>query len=101
MAQLFRYLFTDDRQKSEIFTFMIPSSFLLDVENDLKSRDFTSSNQKWSLSFSKANDQLSVYLTLKSAYEGMLVIADYGNLIALFSPSNKFSIHAQFVTLKA
>jgi len=34
MAQLFRYLFTDDRQKSEIFTFMIPSSFLLDVEND-------------------------------------------------------------------
>jgi hypothetical protein len=78
MAQLFRFLFTDDRHKSEIFTFMIPSSFILDTDTDLKSRDFTSSNQKWSLSFSKLNGHLSTYLTLKSAYEGMQVTADYG-----------------------
>ena len=57
---------------------MIPSSFILDLENELKSRDFTSSNQKWSFSFSKANDQLSVHVTLKSVYEGMIVLADYG-----------------------
>ena len=79
MAQLFRYLYTDDRHKSEIFTFMIPSNFILDIENDLKSRDFTSSNQKWSLSFTKINEQLNIFLTLKSAYEGMNVLADYGN----------------------
>lgn len=80
MAQLLRYLYVDDRSKSEIFTFMIPSNFILDNETDLKSRDFTSSNQKWSLSFTKVNEQLSVFVTLKSAYEGMCVMADYGRL---------------------
>ena len=57
---------------------MIPSSFILDVDTELKSRDFTSSNQKWSLSFTKVNGQMSSFLTLKSAYEGMTVTADYG-----------------------
>ena len=78
MAQLFRFLFTDDRHRSEIFTFMIPSFFILDMDTELKSRDFTSSNQKWSLSFVKSNGQLSSFLTLKSVYEGMTVTADYG-----------------------
>lgn len=54
MAQLFRFLCNDGpSSRSEVFTFMIPSSFILDSDSDLKSRDFTSSNQKWSLSFSK------------------------------------------------
>jgi hypothetical protein len=78
MAQLFRFLFVEDRHRSEIFTFMIPSSFILDMDTDLKSRDFTSANQKWSLSFQKQNGQMSVYLTLKSCFEGMTVTADYG-----------------------
>lgn len=78
MAQLFRFLFTEDRARSEIFTFMIPSNFVLDMDTELKSRDFTSSNQKWSLSFYKNNGQLSTFLSLKSAYEGMTVTADYG-----------------------
>lgn len=77
MAQLFRFLYMDDRHRSEVFTFMIPSSFILDVDTDLKSRDFTSSHQKWSLSFSKLDGQLSAFVTLKSAYEGMTVTADY------------------------
>ncbi|CAF0783120.1 unnamed protein product [Brachionus calyciflorus] len=78
MAQLFRFLFTDDRSRSEVFTFMIPSNFILDMDTELKSRDFTSSNQKWSLSFHKNNGLLNTYLTLKSCYEGMIVTADYG-----------------------
>ena len=78
MAQLFRFLFTDDRNRSEIFTFMIPSSFVLDMESELKSRDFTSSNQKWSLSFYKSNGFLNAFVTLKSVFEGMLVTAEYG-----------------------
>jgi hypothetical protein len=57
---------------------MIPSNFILDVDTELKSRDFTSSNQKWALSFTKYNGQMSAFLTLKSAYEGMQVMADYG-----------------------
>lgn len=78
MAQLFRFLFTDDRHRSEIFTFMIPSTFILEADTELRSRDFTSYNQKWSLSFHKLNGQLSAYLTLKSAYEGMTVTGEYG-----------------------
>jgi hypothetical protein len=78
MAQLFRFLYMDDRHRSEVFTFMIPSSFILDADNELRSRDFTSSNQKWSLSFMKNNGQLSPMLTLKSVHEGMTVNADYG-----------------------
>jgi hypothetical protein len=78
MAQLFRFLYMDDRHRSEVFTFMIPSSFILDADTELRSRDFTSSNQKWSLSFMKNNGQLSPMLTLKSVYEGMSVNADYG-----------------------
>jgi hypothetical protein len=78
MAQLFRFLFTDDRNRSEVFTFMIPSSFILDSEIELKSRDFTSANQKWSLSFIKNSGQLSSFLTLKSVHEGMTVTSDYG-----------------------
>lgn len=78
MAQLFRFLFTDDRNRSEVFTFMIPSSFVLDSDTELKSRDFTSANQKWSLSFIKNSGQLSSFLTLKSVHEGMTVTADYG-----------------------
>ena len=94
MAQLLRYLFVDDRSKSEIFTFMIPSNFILDNETDLKSRDFTSSNQKWSLSFTKVNEQLSVFVTLKSAYEGMVVMADYGNSLFI---SNRTFFVSQFL----
>ena len=79
MAQLFRFLNTDDRYKSEIFTFMLPSNFILDTSDcELKSRDFSSNNQKWSLSFSKASNQLNAFLTLKSACEHMIVSADYG-----------------------
>jgi hypothetical protein len=78
MAQLFRYLFTDDRQKSEVFTFMMPSNFILDTDTDLKSRDFTASSQKWSLSFFKNNGTINAFLTLKSALEGMCVQAEYG-----------------------
>ena len=77
MAQLFRFLFTDDRNKSEVFTFMIPSAFVLDTSGELKSRDFTCANLKWSLSFVKSQGQLSSYLTLKSMHENMLVTADY------------------------
>lgn len=78
MAQLFRFLYTEDRSRSEVFTFMIPSSFILDMDTELKSRDFTSSNQKWSLSFHKNNGHLNTFLTLKSVHEGMTVTADYG-----------------------
>jgi hypothetical protein len=79
MAQLFRFLNTEDRYKSEIFTFMLPSNFVLDTSDcELKSRDFSSNNQKWSLSFSKASNQLNAFLTLKSACEHMTVTAEYG-----------------------
>lgn len=78
MAQLFRFLYTDDRHKSEIFTFMLPSNFLLDANDcEIKSRDFTSNHQKWSLSFNKINNQLSAYLTLKTAADHMIVTADF------------------------
>ncbi len=77
MAQLFRYLNGDDRQKSEVFTFMIPSNFVLDTDTDLKSRDFSASSQKWSLSFFKNNGSVNAFLTLKSALEGMCVQAEY------------------------
>ncbi len=70
-------MFTDDRNRSEVFTFMIPSCFILEQDTELKSRDFTSGNQKWSLSFVKSSGQLSSFLTLKSVHEGMSVTADY------------------------
>ena len=79
MAQLFRFLNTEDRYKSEIFTFMLPSNFILDTSDcELKSRDFSSNNQKWSLSFSKTSNQLNAFLTLKSACDHMTVTAEYG-----------------------
>jgi hypothetical protein len=79
MAQLFRFLNTEDRYKSEIFTFMLPSNFVLDPNDcELKSRDFSSSNQKWSLSFSKTSNQLNAFLTLKSSCDHMIVTADFG-----------------------
>ena len=78
MAQLFRFLFTEDRHKSEILTFMLPSSFIIDQEAEIKSRDFTAGNQKWSLSFSKNAGQVSVCLILRTACHHMTVTADFG-----------------------
>ncbi len=77
MAQLYRFLNIDDRFKTEAFTFVLPPSFILDMDSELKSRDFTASNHKWSLCFAKTNGQLIVSLILKIITDIMTVTADF------------------------
>lgn len=81
MAQLLRFLYTDERHKPEIFTFLLPSQFILDSENELKSRDFLSCNQKWCILFNKLDGSLSCSLILKSACNCMQVTADFGIIL--------------------
>lgn len=78
MAQLLRFLYTDERHKAEIFTFLLPSSFIFESDTELKSRDFSSNNQKWCIAFSKHAGQLNAALILKSVTDHMLVTADFG-----------------------
>ena len=77
---------------------MIPSSYILGPDLELKSRDFTASNQKWSLLFTKTSDSINAFLSLKNVYEGMTVTADYG--ITLINREH-FTLNETFVEKNA
>lgn len=66
MAHFTRFVSFEDKFNTNLFTFILPSTFLLGSEEKLITREFFSRNIPFALTFVKNNDQLNAFLLHRS-----------------------------------
>ncbi|CAF3125865.1 unnamed protein product [Rotaria socialis] len=66
MAQFTRFVAIEDKFNTNLFTFILPSTFLLGAEEKLTTREFFCRNIPFALTFVKNGDQLNAFLLHRS-----------------------------------
>lgn len=95
MSKLYRFVKTNDRYDSQIFTFLIPGSHIQNNAKDVETSEFPYGSQKWSLLLRHGeNGLLGLYLRLRNATDGQLVSADYSFTLLNGQHFSKNELHS-------
>ncbi|CAM1311499.1 Uncharacterised protein g5709 [Pycnogonum litorale] len=82
MALLYRFVRTNDKSDTEIFTFVVTRSVTRDVYRDITSKDFVYGYHKWAISFTRTDKVLGIFLVLRSASPGIKCYVDFSFTLA-------------------
>ncbi|CAF1044066.1 unnamed protein product [Didymodactylos carnosus] len=77
MAHFTRFVAIEDKFQTSLFTFILPSSYLLNTEEELLTREFICKHIPFVLSFVKNGDQLNAFLLQRNISETLEVTLDF------------------------